>query len=115
MSPGPAYGYFPKLSKTFLVVKPEHRDEAERIFAGTGIKIASDGDNLAHKAGQRHLGAAIGSNAFIERYLDSKVDAWTAQVDRLADIAATHPMLHLLAMSLASGIVGPSSSVPCLQ
>ena len=58
---GPAYGYFPKPSKTFLVVKTECRAAATEEFEGTGVQITEDGDDLAHKAGQRHLGAAVGS------------------------------------------------------
>ena len=58
---GPAYGYFPKSSKSFLVIKPGHHADAERIFSGTGIQYTDDGQDLKHKAGQRHLGAAAGS------------------------------------------------------
>ena len=42
-----------------------------------------------HKAGQRHLGAAVGSTKFIAAYLNRKVASWVAQVDRLAAIATT--------------------------
>ena len=34
---GPSYGYFPKPCKTFLVIKPQLREEAALIFAGTGV------------------------------------------------------------------------------
>lgn len=88
---GPAYGYFPKASKTFIVVKPEQHAEAERIFEGTGVQLTEAGPDLLHKAGQRHLGAAVGSAEFTEAYLRKKVATWTAEVDRLADVAATHP------------------------
>ena len=57
---GPAYGYFPKPSKTHLVVKTECRAAANEEFEGTGVQITEDGDDLGHKAGQRHLGAAVG-------------------------------------------------------
>ena len=49
------------------------------------------GQDLVHKAGQRHLGAAVGSTEFIAAYLNGKVASWVAQVDRLAAIAATQP------------------------
>ena len=29
---GPAYGYYPKPSKTWLIVKEEHKEEAESLF-----------------------------------------------------------------------------------
>ena len=44
-----------------------------------------------HKAGQHHLGAAVGSTEFIAVYLIGKVASWVAQVNRLAAIAATQP------------------------
>ena len=48
---GPAYGYFPKPSKTWLIVKEEKLEEAKRIFKDTGVKITSDGT--------RHLGLQL--------------------------------------------------------
>lgn len=44
---GPAYGYYPKASKTWLVIKPGMRGEAERVFAGTGVQLTEDGPGLA--------------------------------------------------------------------
>ena len=55
----PAYGYFPKPSKTFLVVKPECQTAASEEFEGTGIQLTKDGEDLTHKAGQCHLGASV--------------------------------------------------------
>ena len=49
------------------------------------------GQGLVHKAGQCHLGAAVGSAEFIAAYLNGKVASWAAQVDRNAAIAATQP------------------------
>ena len=88
---GPAYGYFPKPSKTHLVVKTECRAAASEEFEGTGVQISEDGDDLLHKAGQRHLGAAVGSPEFVAAYLDEKVATWVEQVTHLADIASTQP------------------------
>ena len=48
---GPLLGYYPKASKSWLVVKPELLEEAKVIFAGTDINITSHG----HK----HLGGFI--------------------------------------------------------
>ena len=84
-------GYFRKPSKTFLVVKTECRAAATEEFEGTGVQITEDGDDLAHKAGQRHLGAAVGSPEFVAAYLDEKVATWVEQVTHLADIATTQP------------------------
>ena len=57
---GPPLGYFPKPSKTFLVVKPHLLAEARIMFEDTGI-IITDG-------GKRDRGAAIGSADFVAAY-----------------------------------------------
>ena len=36
---GPKYGYYPKPSKSFLIVKQHYKEYAERVFAGSNIKI----------------------------------------------------------------------------
>ena len=62
---GPKYGYFPKPSKTILIIKnPEDLQMAHEIFDGTGITITMEGE--------RHLGAVIGSNDFRSSYIESK-------------------------------------------
>ena len=38
-SVGPSYGYFPKPSKSWLIVKPEFTDEAKVLFSGRGVNI----------------------------------------------------------------------------
>ena len=91
MQHGPAYGYFSKPAKTFLVVKTECREAAIEELEGTGVQFTQDGEDLAHKAGQRHLGAAVGSPEFIAAYLDTKVASWVEQVNHLANIANTQP------------------------
>ena len=80
---GPKYGYFPNAEKTCLVVKKEKECLAKSIFEGTNIKITTDGD--------RHLGAAIGSQEFRETYVEEKVDIWKDEVMNLSKMAITQP------------------------
>ena len=56
---GPKYGYYPKPSKLFLIVKQHYKEYTERIFAGSNIKITTEG--------ARHLGAVLGDNQFQRR------------------------------------------------
>ena len=49
---GPKYGYYPRPSKSFLIAKQHYKEYAERIFAGSNIKITTEG--------ARHLGAVLG-------------------------------------------------------
>ena len=73
------------------MIKPGFHDETESIFKCTGVHLTDDGQDLANKAGEHHLEAALGSDEFIATYLDSKVAKWAGNVDRLSAIAATHP------------------------
>ena len=89
---GPAYGYFPKPSKTFLIVKPKCQAAAIEDFEGTGVQLTEDGEDIAHKARQHHVGVAVGSPEFVAAYLDEKVASWVEQVTHLADTATTQPL-----------------------
>ena len=82
---GPGLGYFPNAKKTWLVVKPEHHEEAQRLFQGTGVQITKDG--------QRYLGAAIGSETFKEEFIKSKVQTWVAELKSLKELAKVEPQL----------------------
>ena len=57
---GPAYGYYPNPTKTCLVAKEENIEMAKKVFQGTGISVTEEG--------KKHLGAAIGTQAFVELY-----------------------------------------------
>ena len=50
---GPAFDHFPNPSKTWIVTKPEHVDEAIRLFADSGINITPEG--------RPYFGGAIGT------------------------------------------------------
>ena len=81
---GPAYGYFPKPSKTIVVLKdPGKLEEATGIFGPLGLTVTVDGE--------RHLGAAVGSAVFRNRYVSEKVNLWVQDVERLADVAIEEP------------------------
>ena len=41
MTEGPKYGYYPRLSKSFLIVKEHCKEYAERIFTCSTIKITT--------------------------------------------------------------------------
>ena len=52
-----AFGYFPNPSKTWLVTKQNHFDEASSMFAGSGVNVTPDG--------RPYPGAVIGSNEYV--------------------------------------------------
>ena len=65
MTEGTKYGYYPKPSKSFLIVNQHYKEYAERIFAGSHIKITTEG--------ARHLAAVLGDSSFKEEYLRNEV------------------------------------------
>lgn len=81
---GPGFGYVPNPSKTWLVTKDGHCEEASSIFAGSGVNITSDG--------RPYLGVAIGFQEFVEGYVRSKVQAWSADLSHLSKIALSPPL-----------------------
>ena len=93
-SVGPKYGYFPKSSKSYLVVKPEFEESAKSIFEGTNICITS--------GGSRHLGAVIGSSECRDEFVVDKVKTWIDKIRVLADIALTQP--HAAYSALTHGV-----------
>ncbi|KAL9960502.1 hypothetical protein ACROYT_G033970 [Oculina patagonica] len=74
---GPDLGYYPNAKKCWLITKPDKKDHAKAIFEGTAINISTQG--------QKHLGAALGSRAYLEEYVDGKVEEWVSQVVKLAE------------------------------
>ena len=80
---GPDYGYFSNATKTWLVVKEEHLEEAKQLFQETGVSITADS--------KRHLGAAIGTPHFAAVYVQQKVAEWVGEVECLSSIAVTQP------------------------
>ena len=66
---GPSFGYYPKASKTFLVVKKEYAEEAESAFAGTSVNITTHG--------KRHHDATVESVVFRDKFVSGMVRSWS--------------------------------------
>ena len=79
----PKYGYYPKRSKSFRIVKQHYKEYAERIFAGSNIKTATQG--------ARHLGAVLGDINLKEEYLRNEVQSLKNQLEILLKIAEIQP------------------------
>ena len=90
---GPIYGYHPKPSKTYLIVKdPNKIQEALAIFGEEGVNITCEGE--------RHIGAVIGSEAFKEKFVGNKIDTWIKDVTKLAEMAKEDPQAALVAYNI---------------
>ena len=102
---GPELGYFPNDKKCWIIAKPEKEEHARKVFKDTAINITTEG----HK----HLGAVIGSRAYLNEYITEKVTSWANEVATLAEFALSQPHVMLLS-SLASNIVGRIFCEHCL-
>ena len=80
---GPLFGYYPKPSKTWVIVKPEHYEEAKEAFPG--LKITSDG--------HEYLGSFIGTTKGMEAFVKDKVSEWCKDLKQLSEIASREPQV----------------------
>ena len=78
---GPARGYYPKPTKSILVVALGNVARAEEHFRGWGIKVLT---------GHRYLGGYIGDKEAESRWLAEKIKGWTEPVEILARVSRKH-------------------------
>ena len=88
---GPAFGYFVNAPKTWLVSKERFHSIATTLFSDTDVQITS--------AGRSYLGAAIGSNAYVQEFVRDKVVGWSAEITRLAKFAQVQPLAAYSALT----------------
>ena len=81
-SKGPAFGYYPEPSKSYLLVNDRHRIEAERLFGALGVQIV---------AGHRFLGGYLGDHAGCEHCVSDKVRLWVTNLLSLTKVAVKEP------------------------
>ena len=93
---GPLLGYFAKPSKSWLIVKDEHLEQAKMVFAGVSRKkhITSEGN--------KHLGVGLGSEENKISYVKDKVSRWVREVEVLSKIALVEP--HAAYSALNHGV-----------
>ena len=77
------------------MTKEGHLEEASNIFAGSGVSVTSKG--------RPYLGAAIGSQEYVEEYVNSKVKAWSSSITLLSEIAKSQP--HAAFSALTHGLL----------
>ena len=80
---GPKYGYFPKASKSYLIVKEDKLGEARNVFNDSNVNITIER--------KRHLAAVIGSIEYREEYVTDLVNDWNNQLVLLSSIAESQP------------------------
>ena len=90
---GPKFGYFPNPSKTWLVVKDPQCSVS--TIANSGINITTEG--------RPYLGAAIGTEKYMEEHVKSKVAKWAENITILSSFAKTQP--HASYAALTHGLM----------
>ena len=80
---GPTYEYHPNALKTWLIVKEGKIEDATTAFEGTGVGFTQEG--------KRHLGAALGTNSFVDSYVQKKVSERVREIEQLSSFAVTQP------------------------
>ena len=87
---GPNYGYRVNPNKCWLVVHPGRLEEARRTFDGLPINITEDGHKI--------LGSAIGTNDFVQGFVEAKCSGYVGEIERLTEIAREEPHLAFSAL-----------------
>ena len=95
-SVGPRYGYFPKPSKSWLLVKNNFIDHANDSFLSTNISITAEGRPV--------LGSPVGSQEYICNWVNDKVQSWVDELTTLSDISKSQPQAAYSA--LTHGLMG---------
>ena len=79
---GPTKGYFPKLTKSILVVKPAMFEQAKARLDHLGFTIVT---------GTRYLGGFIGTQSDKLSHIRTKVSEWTTDITRLSSVTRSFP------------------------
>ena len=77
---GPAFGY--KVIKCHLIIKPNKRENAEKMFASNDVDIIE---------GHRVLGSVIGSENECQKFMNEKKDEYTKLLNKLSEHGKTSP------------------------
>ena len=88
---GPSYGYYANSAKTWLVTKDYCFSDAVAAFAGTNVNVTS--------AGHPHLGVALGTPEYTNKFTSEKIDQWSSELRLLSEIAITQPHAAFAAFS----------------
>lgn len=95
VKPGPEFGYFPKASKSVVIVKHGAEAKAHDAFSGTDLSITLDGS--------KHLGIPLGTAEYRSRCIEEKISEWCGQVEKLAMFARSQP--HAAYSAFTHGVI----------
>ena len=64
-----------------------HLCRAKALFRETGVVITD--------VGKRHLGYAMGTDGFLNSYVQNKVSSWVCEMEKLSEITTTSRKQHI--------------------
>ena len=80
---GPIFGYHPKPSKSWIIVKPQHLDEAKRLFPELQVT----------DVGHKYLGSYIGAEEGKVEFIEEKIKEWMKDIDDISKTATREPQV----------------------
>ena len=89
-SQGPAFGYFPEPSKSFVVIDEYCKTKAENLFHDLGVQVVTS---------HSYLGGFIGDLHDRDVFVHQKVNKWVNYVNMFSDIALIQPQLAYTAVT----------------
>ena len=85
---GPSSGYYPNAKKCRLVTKQGKEHAVREVFRDNAINISTQD--------QKHF---LGSRAYLEEYVNVKVEGWIDQIVKLAEFVVTYPQASYAAFT----------------
>ena len=79
----PYFGYYPNGKECWIISRPDREIIVKETFKETAINVTVQG--------QRHVGAAIRSQEYIEEYVNDKVTNCISTITKLAEFNVTQP------------------------
>ena len=80
---GPKFGYFVNPKKTWVLTKEQHLANATSLFKDLSINITC--------SGRPYLGIPIGTQEYVNDFVQAKVDQWVSDIEQLSLIAHSQP------------------------
>ena len=90
MQDGPAFGYFPEPTKTYMVVDESDFEEAQRLFEPLGVNVT-----VSHRLLGGHLGSSAGRSLFVQE----KAAEWVDDLTCLSAVTGKLPQDAFAAIS----------------
>ena len=80
---GPKVGFYPEASKTWLLVKPEHKAEGKESISHVNISTE----------GRPFLGSFIGNHEGTMKFIRQKVTGFVKDIYELTEVALINPQI----------------------